>query len=145
MVLLSGAVLIYIIIQQEKKRLRAIALSDVDHMSGVEFEHYVVALLRSQGYEIEHTGKTGDFGTDAVGRKGKERYSIQIKRYSNTVNADAIRQAFTAMTAYNCTLSMVVTNNFFTREAKKLAEWNNCILVDRNTLTDWIVTFQKVK
>lgn len=40
---------------------------------------------------------------------------------------------------------MVVTNSYFTREAKSMAEYNNCELIDRDKLADWVVEFQRLR
>src|SRR4051794_3155943 len=42
--------LIWYFHQREKRRIRAIAIADVDRMTGVEFEQYVGKLLTHQGY-----------------------------------------------------------------------------------------------
>ena len=41
--------------------------------------------------------------------------------------------------------AMVVTNNTFSRPARELAADSNCILIDREILSDWIVKFQSDK
>src|SRR3954454_13492560 len=38
-----------------QQRIRAIAISDVDRMTGVEFEQYVGKLLTHQGYKVSFT------------------------------------------------------------------------------------------
>ncbi|HVZ58130.1 MAG TPA: hypothetical protein VG935_00040 [Patescibacteria group bacterium] len=38
-----------------------------------------------------------------------------------------------------------MTNSYYTREAKELAKYNDCQLIDRDSLTDWILKFQKSK
>ena len=35
-----------------------------------------------------------------------------------------------------------VTNSTYTRQARVLAESNDCVLVDKDTLAEWIVEFQ---
>ena len=40
---------------------------------------------------------------------------------------------------------MVVTNSVFSRPAKELAADNNCVLIDRDTLAEWIFDFRAAK
>jgi HJR/Mrr/RecB family endonuclease len=63
----------------------------------------------------------------------------QAKRYSNMVGATAVRQVYTALARYGCDRAMVVTNNIFSRPAKILAQDTNCILVDRDVLSEWVL------
>ncbi len=68
---------------------------------------------------------------------------MQVKRYESNVGLDAVREAFTGQYHYGCNRSMVITNNYFTPDAKRLADSTHCILVDRETLKKWIQEFQE--
>ncbi|ASS92826.1 hypothetical protein BS1321_01835 [Peribacillus simplex NBRC 15720 = DSM 1321] len=46
-------------------------IEDVDKMSGLEFEHFLTPLFRSQGYYVEVTSPSGDFGGDLILKKEK--------------------------------------------------------------------------
>lgn len=138
------AILLYFS-QKEKKRKRALTLSQIDSMTGVEFEYYLGDLLKSQSYKVQYIPMTGDFGTDIIAEKDHRRYSIQAKRYHGKVGPPAIQQAVTALKVYKCDQAIVITNSYFTKEAKELAKYNDCKLIDRSELTDWILEFQKSK
>src|SRR4051794_9832774 len=125
-----------------QQRIRAIAISDVDRMTGVEFEQYVGKLLTHQGYKVSFTKVSGDYGIDLIAVKGEERIGIQAKRYSGSVGRAAISDAVAGKRQHSCNRTMVVTSNYFTREAKQLAYSNYCKLIDREKLTDWILQFQ---
>src|SRR5829696_2582806 len=56
--------------KRDQQRLRAIAIADVDKMTGVEFEQYVGKLLAHQGYKISFTKTSGDYGVDIIAQKG---------------------------------------------------------------------------
>jgi restriction system protein len=144
-VVLLGAMLLWLIIRQEQKRLKALSLSQIDTMTGIEFEHYVGELLKAQGYHIVYTPMSGDYGTDIIAKKEKQTYSIQLKRYAKSVGLEAVQQAVAGKTMYQCTDAMVITNSTFTKAAKTLAASNNCLLIDRRKLADWIVAFQQKK
>lgn len=129
--------------KQAKARLRALQLIDIDHMEGIAFEHYVGELLKMHGYKTQFTPSTNDYGVDIIATKNGTRYAVQVKRYKDLVGRAAISDAVAGMRYYNCTASMVVTSSYFTPNAKELANINNCLLIDRDTLTDWIVQFQQ--
>ena len=86
-----------------------------------------------------------DYGVDIIAEKDGIRWGVQVKRYSNMVKAEAVRQVVTALIRYKCDRAVVVTNSTFSRPARELATDNKCVLVDRNVLSEWIVEFQDSK
>lgn len=125
-----------------QRKLRALEIANIDEMDGIKFEAYVAELLKNQEFtHIELTEKY-DYGVDIIARKGGITWGIQVKRYKDPVKAAAVRQVVTALTHYKCSRAMVVTNSTFTRPAKVLALDNNCVLIDREMLSTWIVQFQ---
>ena len=121
---------------QRKYRFQYVSgtsISEIDTMTGLEFERFVAKLLKQKGYtDIKLTEKF-DYGVDIIATKDGIRWGIQVKRYSGLVKADAVRQVVTALKYYNCDRSMVITNSFFSNVAKDLAKSNECLLVNRST------------
>ena len=113
---------------------RASGQAAVDAMTGVEFEHYVAAVLRGRGYDIEMTKATGDFGVDLIATRDGVRTAVQCKRQARLVNGAAIQQVVAGAAVYDCTATMVVSNHRYTRAAEQLAEVHGCVLVDRTRL-----------
>ncbi|HUY53138.1 MAG TPA: restriction endonuclease [Candidatus Dormibacteraeota bacterium] len=107
-------------------------------MIGLEFERYVAGLLKTHGYTNVELTKHFDYGVDIIAEKDGTRWGIQVKRYSGLVKADAVRQVVTALKKYNCERSMVITNSTYSIVAKDLASCNNCVLIDRGILLQWI-------
>ncbi|MBI3342330.1 restriction endonuclease [Candidatus Curtissbacteria bacterium] len=136
---------LFYIAGRQQKRLRALRLSDVDSMEGVRFEDYVAELLKFQGYKIEKTLRSGDLGVDLIAKLGADVFAVQVKRHRDRVDRRAISDAVAGMRHYHCNKSMVVTNSFFQPDAKKLALSNDCVLIDREKLTNWIFDFTKGK
>lgn len=139
---ITATILVWWVKHLELQKLKALRLSDVDRMTGEEFEKYLEEILKFQSYKTNLTKRSGDFGTDIVARKNQEVYSIQAKRYKYNVSRTAISDAVAAMKFYGCNRSMVITTNYFSSDAKKFAEVNNCVLIDRDRLTQWILDFQ---
>lgn len=144
-VIIGTAGILWYLHKQQIARLRALQLSDVDTMTGVAFEHYVGKLLEAQGYHVTFTSASNDFGVDIIARKGKDSYATQLKRYTGAVGRFAITDAVGGLAKYGCTKAMAITNSHFTPSAKELAAVNNCVLVDRDQLAQWIVDFQHTK
>ncbi|HKX24023.1 MAG TPA: restriction endonuclease [Candidatus Saccharimonadales bacterium] len=129
--------------QHEKQKLRALNLIDTDYMDGLAFEKYVAELLKSQGYSKVALTERYDLGVDIIALKDGIRWGVQVKRYSNMVKAEAVRQVVTALNKYHCQRSMVVTNSTFSRPAKVLADSNDCVLIGKDELAEWIIAFQE--
>ncbi|RJR28927.1 restriction endonuclease [Candidatus Microgenomates bacterium] len=126
---------------ERKKALnaRAMKLSNIDRMSGIEFENYVAGLLKFQGFKIWLTPASGDFGVDLIASKEGETYAVQVKRFkTKKVNRSAVSDAVAGIVHYKATKSMVVTNSYFTKDAKTMAKTTHTKLVDRDTLGEWI-------
>ena len=124
---------------------QAIKLKDLDRMSGVEFEAWLAAKLRSWGYETKITTATSDFGVDviAVDRFRKTRLAIQCKRHNlhSTVGVKAVMEVVAGMHYQRCDRAAVVTTaTRFTRQARALAEVHDVRLFDRGRLgtEDWL-------
>lgn len=112
-------------------------IDTIDNMTGLEFEHYVARLLKSQGYSNIQLTEKYDYGVDVIAVKNGTTWGIQVKRYSGLVKADAVRQVVTALKMYHCDQAMVITNSTFSLPAQALADSNDCILVDRTKLSNW--------
>lgn len=110
----------------------------IDHMSGVEFEHYMVGLLRKRGYKHIRMTEKYDLGIDIIGKKDGITWGIQVKRYSNTVGPNAVRQAYTALSHYGCDRAMVISNSTYSNPARILANKTHTVLIDRHQLATWM-------
>ena len=105
-------------------------------MDGTEFEELIAKLFRKMGYDAEVTKASGDQGIDVIATKNGFKYGIQAKCYSGQVGNSAIQEVVAGKTYYSLNKAIVVTNNFFTKSAIKLAEANGVVLWDRNILKE---------
>lgn len=126
---------------RDRSRFGAITAAMIDQMRGADFEQYLGSLLRSRGYTVKFTKVSGDFGADIVATKKGHRYSIQAKRRWRSIDRGAVADAVGAMAIYHCSKSMVITNSYFTKQARQFAKANQTQLVDRDQLADWISAF----
>ena len=114
------------------------SITAIDKMTGLEFERYVAKLLKIRGYNNIKLTEEYDYGIDIIAIKDGITWGIQVKRHSNLVKADAVRQVVTALKKYHCDRAMVISNSTYSNVAKVLARSNDCVLVDRNGLLKWI-------
>lgn len=116
------------------RRHRPVHFQNIDAMDGLDFEQYVASLLRANGYRKVSLTEKYDFGVDIVAEKDGVRWGIQAKRHSRLVKAEAVRQVVTGLKVYKCNRAMVITNSTYSAVARRLAEANDCVLIDRSGL-----------
>ncbi|MFH0906597.1 MAG: restriction endonuclease [archaeon] len=112
-----------------------ITISEVDKLTGYEFEDFLIKLYKKMNYKIiEHTKLSNDQGADLVVEKEDIKYVVQAKKYKGSVGNDAIQAVVASIKHYKANKGIVITNSNFTRQAKELAESNKVELIDREDL-----------
>lgn len=110
-----------------------------DYMEGHEFEYYCANILEKNGFnDVEVTPGSGDNGIDIIAYKDYVKYGIQCKCYSSDIGIKAVQEVFAGAKYYDCHVPVVLTNRYFTRQAKELAEKTNVLLWDRDKLNELI-------
>jgi len=107
---------------------------DVDvirRMDWLAFEHLVVDLLQSNGFEARKTPAGPDGGVDIeLRRPGSPEGSppevvVQCKaRSSDVIRVDKVREIFGVMAAMNAHAAVLVCNTSFTEDARVFASQN---------------------
>lgn len=125
-----------------------VSIFDADRLDGNAFQDFVAEILRLNGYsDVSVTGRSGDQGGDILAKLGETNLVIQTKRYSidRKVTNGAVQEVLGAVGYYGCERGLVITNSFFTRSAKDLAQVNNITLFDRKTLSEYIERYNATK
>lgn len=120
------------------KPISKATLSDIDLMSGFEFENFISDLFKKMGYTTRVTKSSGDQGIDVLASKNDYIVAIQAKCYSGIVGNHAIMEAVAGMRYYKANKCMVITNSSFTKSAQELAKANEVELWDRQVLKEKI-------
>ncbi|MBQ3213504.1 MAG: restriction endonuclease [Clostridia bacterium] len=123
---------------KEEKEKDSVSIVDIDVMSGKEFESCVSDLFKNMGYQTKITKASNDQGIDVIAEKNDLKIAIQAKCYNNKVGNHAIMEAVAGMKYYKADKCMVVTNNYFTPSAIKLAKVNKVELWNRDVLIEKI-------
>ena len=142
-IVLLPIVLIYLIIKlvkgyrlkrENKEKVKIFSISQIDTLTGTEFEEYLKLLFETMGYEVFLTKASGDFGADLILKKKNENIIVQAKCFSKTVGVRAVQEIIAAKNHYRVQDAVVVTNNYFSKEAQTLAIESDVRLVDRDIL-----------
>lgn len=108
---------------------------DFDSMTGYEFENFCSFVLKDNGFSnVTVTKSSGDHGVDILANKSGKKYAIQCKCYSNNVGNKAVQEIYAGRDIYGADVAVVMTNNYFTNQAKSDAGRLGVKLWDRSTL-----------
>lgn len=123
----------------KKWRFRRAGIYAVDEMTGEEFEEFLGELFERCGFDVSYTKGSGDFGADLILEDDGEIIVVQAKRYQGTVGVKAVQEIVGAVKMYEADEAWVVTNSYFTKQAKELAESNDVFLMDRDKLIEFML------
>lgn len=108
--------------------------SDVDTMTGAQFERCLAVMFTRLGYHVELT-ETYDFGADLIVTRDASRSAVQAKRQKTWVGDHAVQQAVTGRLYYQCHTASVVTTAEVQARARNVAAKAGVLIVDRGELT----------
>ena len=114
-------------------------INKFDIMDGHEFEYFCANLLKKNNFaNVEVTQGSGDHGIDILAEKDGITYAIQCKCYSSNVGNAAVQQAYSGRGIYKKDIAVVITNQYFTAQAKEDAAAVGVKLWDRDKLQQMI-------
>ena len=94
-------------------------------MNPRQFEELVCEYYRQQGYKVEITAYSNDYGVDVFATKGKEKIAIQAKMYGHTtrkINRQMIMELHGAKDFFDCTKAIIATDGTLLADAITVAE-----------------------
>lgn len=122
------------LVKENQEKIKLYNISQIDSLTGTEFEGYLKILFEKMGYKVELTKKSKDYGADLKLVKNGEISVVQAKCYSKTVGVRAVQEVIAAKNHYGASVGMVATNNYFSKEANILAIENDIKLLDRTAI-----------
>ncbi|MBO2463491.1 restriction endonuclease [Actinomadura violacea] len=130
--------------QERRRRVASYSLTfeQMRDMHWRDFEVAVMYLMRCDGIDAEHTGKTGDFSGDVTGYDPAldERWMVQVKHYNpnNRVRSDDVQKVSgAAWPIYQARMKLVVTTSGYTRDARAFSAKAGVHLIDKTALIRW--------
>ncbi|MCR5100314.1 MAG: restriction endonuclease [Butyrivibrio sp.] len=109
----------------------------MDEMEGHDFEFYCADLLKSNSFiDVEVTKGSGDFGADILAEKDGVTYAFQCKCYDKPVGVRAVEEVYAGRDYYDKMVGVVMTNQYFTEPAVKMAKKFNIMLWDRDYMKE---------
>lgn len=122
--------------QQEQRRqeINNIVGTDINSLSGEEFELICQKLVENMGFETETTKASGDGGIDLIAYNHQPllsgKYLIQCKRYSGSVGEPIIRDLYGVVMSERANKGILMTTGYFANSAITFAEGKPIELID---------------
>jgi hypothetical protein len=94
-------------------------------MTPFQYEQHVAEHFRLQGYTVQSTALSNDYGVDVFADRGAERLAVQVKMYGKTsrrINRDVIMRLHGAKDYFDCTRAMLVTDGTLMDDAAAVAK-----------------------
>lgn len=115
---------------------------NLDAISPHRFEELVGQIFKAMGFQVLHTGGTGDQGVDLVCQNRQNEFLIvQCKRYQHKVSVGVVRDFYGALIHSKAKSGYIITTGEFTVPAKKWVIGKPIILVDRYELAEMLEKF----
>ena len=133
-IILVKALLKYFIKKYRKNKLNRSSFAQIDEMEGDCFEKYLKEKFERRGYKVYDTPASNDYGADLILEDADEVIAVQAKRYNGHVGTAAVQEVAAAVSYYDADRGMVITNSYFTKNAKALAASCGVELWDRDDL-----------
>ena len=96
------------------------------------------SLFEKQGYETELSEDSNEIASDLIIKKGARKYIVQTKLKDNNVGVKAIHEVIWEVRNYEANGAIIITNQYFTSSAKKLAKSKDIKLIDRDELINMV-------
>jgi len=113
------------------------------------FEQLITNLFNAMGFEAYPTQRSKDGGVDCIAYYKKHvvggKYVIQAKRWTNTVQVDAVRDLFGAMDHERANKGILITTSKFAPACHKFADDKPLQLIDGSNLLALIQEYTSLK
>ena len=120
--------------KQNSRFVEVFNLSQIDSLSGEEFENLLKVIFEKQGYDVSLTKKSHDYGADLVLRRKNKLSIVQTKCYEKNIGIKAVQEIIAAQRHYGADDMFVATNRYFSKDAIILAGEHNVKLIDRDVI-----------
>jgi len=113
-------------------------VSDLNNLSGYEFEDIVEQLIQKMGFITAERSRGADGGIDILAINEQPlfqgKYVIQCKRYSGNVGVAYVRDLYGVVHSKNANKGILITNSDFTAQSIRFSEDKQIELINGDRL-----------
>lgn len=113
---------------------------EVDYMDASKADYFLKPLFEAYGYNAEVVEKNDNKGGNLILSRKGIKTEVQAVCYGSNIDDFAIQQALERFANYKDSSyhKMIVSNRYFTKQAKKRAKRARIKLIDRDGLIDMV-------
>lgn len=119
---------------EEENSLSVLTASNINDLSGSEFERLCQKLIENMGFDTEITKESRDGGIDLIAYNHQPllsgKYIIQCKRYAGSVGEPILRDLYGVVTSERANKGILMTTGYFTKSAITFSEGKPLELID---------------
>jgi hypothetical protein len=108
-------------------------------MRDVEWEDYVVEVLRTHGFTVERSGRAGQDDPNLIVTSGNRRIAVLTQGEGHVANSATIQTVLAAKEHSRCDSCAVVINRRFTGAAQDFAKRNGCLAIGAQEFPDFVL------
>ncbi len=108
-------------------------------MHDAEWEDFVVEVLRTQGANVDRSGRTGDDEPNLIVDFGTSRALVLTQGKGETVNSGTIQKVLAAKDRHRCDRCAAIINHRFTGAAQDFAQRNGCTAIGAGEFPDFVL------
>ena len=136
---------VYVVELLCKKKAAPVDIDSVDMLDTPAFKRLVADMLKKNGYTRVRQADADNFGVDIVAVKDGQTVAFRCKCYKRRVGVQTVQEVLGGLQRYRAVSGVVVTNSFFTNDAKQLADRQSVALWDRSVLIRMLGSDSKPK
>lgn len=132
--------------RETEKTIEILRYRRLVDVSAIEFERAVGELFRKSGFEVIHSGQTGDGGVDLTLTKNKLNYIAQCKRYTHApIGEPVVRDLYGALVHQRADHGYLIATTRFTAPANEFAKNKPITLIDSDGLKKWLTSIDEAE
>jgi hypothetical protein len=108
-------------------------------MRDVEWEDFVVEVLRTHGATVERSGRLDEHDANLIVDLGTRRVAVLTFADGQVANSATIQKAISAKERLRCDACAVIINRRFTGAAQDFAQRNGCTAVGAGEFPDFVL------
>jgi len=90
-------------------------------LNGIQFERELLTLLKKKGYDIIHTGKSGDAGVDFILKIDEKKIIVQCKAHKSFINQGTVRDLYGTLIHQKADEAWLITTSGYYKGAQSFA------------------------
>lgn len=113
-------------------------LKNLDSMNNQDFKNYINNHLTKLGYVSTINETIPNKSADILAEKDNIKYAIHCINQMKPISYQSVHKINSAKIVFDCDIAIIITNNYFTKQAISQAQKLHVLLINRDSLIDML-------